>query len=293
MRRAAQASAPVTGLANPHAAPPEDTLIYVYGVARAGAMTPSSAALVEGLVPGTFVELVPDGDLAAVISRVPWDAFAPGGTAADGAGNLAAERVLAHHRVLANLAMFASIAPVKFGVIRRNLDDVLAAVAGSTAAFAQALARVDGAQEWRVKLHADVDVCRAAVRAALMLKPRQAGHDPAAAGRVFFRHGPLHDLDGEVLRDLAARARSVHRLVAARTREAAPDACCGLGAGWNGYAPALILKSAYLVEKACEAGFKQAMADLGDALEAEGCILDVSGPLPPYSFAAVDIDSAG
>lgn len=274
------------------AAPLGGSLIYVYGITRAGAMSPGAAALVEGIVPGTCVELVPEGKIAAVVSRVPRDVFTSGSAGAEEAGALASERMLAHHRVLADLAHFCTVAPMRFGVTCRSFAELLDTLTRSAALFERALARTEGAREWRIKLHADVDVCRAAVRATLARKPPSPAPGGTSAISVFLRRKAPRDLDREVLRDLEARAESVHRLITTKTREAAPDTSCGLCAGWNGYAPALILKSAYLVEKAGEATFKQAMADLGEALEAEGCNLEVTGPWPPYSFAAVDVASA-
>ncbi len=271
------------------AAPLGGSLIYVYGITRAGAMSPGAAALVGGLIPGTCVELVPEGKIAAVVSRVPRDIFTSANASADETGGLASERVLAHHRVLADLAHFCTIAPMRFGVTCASFADLLDTLTRSGAVFERAVARTEGAREWRIKLHADVEVCRAAVRATLARKSPSPAPGGTSAISVFLRRKAPRDLDREVLRDLEARAESVHRLITTKTREAASDAACGLCAGWNGYAPALILKSAYLVEKSGEDSFRQAMADLGEALEAEGCTLEVTGPWPSYSFAAVDI----
>jgi hypothetical protein len=58
----------------------------------------------------------------------------------------------------------------------------------------------------------------------------------------------------------------------------------------DGCAPALILDAAYLIEKRNETEFHQLLAELNSALSADGLSLKFSGPWPPYSFAAADVE---
>ena len=150
------------------AAPESEPALYVYGIAKRDGMVESAAAFVEGVLPGIPVEALPVGDLAVIVSRAPMTVLATYDAAAVADIDMAAEKALAHHRVLANLAMFASIAPMRVGTVLPGQDSIFALLARSGRAYARVLERVAGAQEWGVKLFADMEFCsRMAAKAIL------------------------------------------------------------------------------------------------------------------------------
>jgi hypothetical protein len=263
---------------------PADAVVYVYGVTRADALTASTAPLVEGIVPRVPVELLAVGKLAVVMSRGPREAFAPADADAPADATWATERALAHHRVLASLAPLCAVAPVKFGALCRDMNDVLSLFARSEGAFERVLNRIAGAQEWGVKLFADADACRAPAGEAEAVTALKAEIAAASPGKAFFLAKKLRAaIDGDLRARLHRRVESVHGQLAVNAREAAANPVRQTDA-----APWLVLDAAYLVETGHAHAFHSTVSALSDTLAAEGFELKLTGPWPPYSFAAID-----
>ncbi len=264
-----------------------DAVVYVYGVTRANALCASTAPLVEGIVPRIPVELLPVGKLAVVMSRGPREAFAPADADAPCDAAWATERALAHHRVLASLAPLCAVAPVKFGALCRGMNDVVSLLTRSEGAFERVLDRVAGAQEWGVKLFADPDACRASAADAPGIAALKAEIAAASPGKAFFLAKTLRAaIEDELRGRLALQVEGVHRRLAATARDAALNPIRQTGAG-----PRLILDAAYLVETGEVAAFHRSLAALGETLGPEGFALKLTGPWPPYSFAAIDTEA--
>jgi hypothetical protein len=273
----------MTSVSQPAAA---DAVVYVYGVIRADALTASTAPLVEGIVPRVPVELLAVGKLAVVMSRGPRAAFAPADAEAPVDAAWATERALAHHRVLASLAQLCAVAPVKFGALCRGMNDVVSLLTRSEGAFERVLDRVAGAHEWGVKLFADPDACCASAADAPGIAALKAEIAATSPGKAFFLAKTLRAaIEDELRGRLALQVEGVHRRLAAATRDAAPNPIRQTGAG-----PRLILDAAYLVETGQVAAFHRSLATLGETLAAEGFALKLTGPWPPYSFAAIDTE---
>ncbi len=233
-------------------------VIYLYGAGKGDAAIPP----VEGIIPGAAVELLPAGDLAAVSSRAPEDALSPDG---GGAGS---------------------------GAIYHELPDSVELFTRSGVQFKLAFDRVADASEWGVKLYADMDVCRAMTEWAPAIAPLKAELAEAPPSKAFLARKKLHDaIEREVRRWVTARAESLHDELTAGAREVAsgrpwqrPGKTC------DGRTLMLIAEAAYLVEKQGEAQFRQTVMRLGETLAAEGVLLELTGPWPPYSFANLNAD---
>jgi hypothetical protein len=258
--------------------------VYVYGIAKRDSMIESAVAFVEGIVPGIPVEVFPAGHFVAIVSRAPEAAFAFwSGEDTDPA----ADRVLAHHRVLTNLSMFTAIAPARVGTILHDMDGIFALLAQYGRTYSHMLERIAGAQEWAIELFADIALFRKSAErlpAVASLNDELAKSSPNRL--LLLRKKRQETINHEVRRNLTGRVEIVHRFISARTREAVihPSA---FGTGWNGYAPALVLDAAYLVDRQRENEFQQVMTSLTSVLEIEGFLLKLTGPWPPYSFASI------
>jgi hypothetical protein len=244
-------------------------IIYLYDAARGDAAKPP----VEGAVPGA-AELLPADDLAALLTDTA------------GSGLWSFEQALSRHRVA------ASVAPMTFGAICRDLPDAVELFTRSGARFKLAFDRVADACEWGVKLYADMDVCRAMTEWAPAIAPLKAELAEASPVNAPFIRKKLHDaIEQEVRRRVAARAESLHDELTAGAREVAS------GRPWqrpgrtgDGRMLMLIAEAAYLVEKQGEAQFRQTVTRLAETLSAEGVQLELTGPWPPYSFANLNAD---
>lgn len=258
--------------------------IYVYGIAKRDSMIESAVAFVDGVVPSIPVEVFPMGDFVAIVSRAPEAAFAFwAGEEADPA----TDRVLAHHRVITNLSMFTAIAPARVGTVLRDMNSIFALLARYGRTYDHMLERITGAQEWAVELSADITRFRKNAEGIPSVASLNEELAKCSPGRLLLLRKKRQELiDHEVRRNLTGRVEIVHRFISAQAREAVihPHP---LGSGWNGHAPALVLDAAYLVDRQHENEFQQIMTSLSSVVEAEGFLLNLSGPWPPYSFASM------
>ncbi|MEJ2124248.1 MAG: GvpL/GvpF family gas vesicle protein [Alphaproteobacteria bacterium] len=268
--------------------------VYVYGVVGRDAMAAGVAPPTEGIVPGVPVELLPAGDLAVVASRAPQTAFAPPETPETSTQDWATGRALAHHHVLAAMASLCTVAPVKFGALCRNMDDILALFERQGSKFARVLDRVAGAQEWGVKLFADMDASRTMAENTLAVATLKAEMTAASPGKAYFLRKKLDDAISEELREVLSRlSENIHGQLAALSKEATPNpAQQQLGAQLGSKSRLLILDASYLVAVNRTVELQQTVAHFAETLPAQGADLILTGPWPPYSFASVDTGGA-
>lgn len=272
-------------------APGGDDYVYVYGVTRGRCGAEAVATMAEGILPGAPVKLAAMGGLAAVYSPVPATMFAS--VAAKGLEDPAwvAERVTAHHRVLDACTRSFTVAPIKFGAVRRSLADVEKLVFANDVLFSETLDRLEGALEWGVKLFGDEDAYRRVTgETAPSLEGLRAELQSASPGRAFFlRKKMLEITDAEARSGLNGEANRLHFALRAEAREAvltrasqpSRDKRHGV----------LLLSAAYLVDKTGEAEFHQAVERVRARLAAGCFTLRVTGSWPPYSF--VDLKTGG
>lgn len=283
----AQAYAPAP-IPVPVAAP--EHMIYVYGVTRGDPMTQSAAPLVEGVIPGVPVEVLPLGDIAVLFNRVPKSAaLSANNDDEDEEAKWTNPKALRHHRVLENLGLVCTVAPVKYGAVYPSLKDVIAHFVGNCD-FRRTLARVAGAHEWSVRLYADMRKCCTQAENMPLLVALKAELAAAAPAHAPMVRNKLHNaIDREVCDNLAACAGNVHRRLGVAARAAKLNALSGNGSEvWNGNAPALILDALYLIEKRQVINFHHAISELTRRFSANGFTIKLGGPWPPYSFATAD-----
>lgn len=273
--------------------PESDAYVYLYGVTHGRPNIGAVESLAEGILPGAPVMLAPMGDLAAVYSPVPASMFAS--AAAQGLQDPAwvTERVLAHHRVLDVCVRMFTVAPIKFGAVRRSLAEVEALIAANGALLSDTLNRVEGAREWGVKLYGDEEAYRRVVgETAPALEELRSELQSAAPGKAFFlRRKMLEHASAEARRGLGVEANHVHFALRAEAREAMlarPSQ-----PGGQKRPGVLLLSAAYLVGKSSETQFHRA-AERARARLPAGCFtLKVTGPWPPYSFVDLKTGEAG
>lgn len=258
--------------------------VYIYGIARGcrGVAPPS----VEGIAPGAAVRFWPDLEPCAVISMI---SSAEASSLADRGGHdggWAAERALAHHRVLEATAQVCPVAPMKFGVALPDLSEVERLLAANGALFEQLLDRVEGAREWGVKLLVDVGAFRAAFPASSpALDALKVGIEAAAPGKAFFLRRKMREAaEAQARLDIKERAARLRDALGALARETAP---CRLGReerDAQGRLATPVLSIACLVDRQREAAFCHTADQLRGMVTEGGFMLRLTGPWPPYSF---------
>ena len=244
----------------------DDVGHYVYGVVAAPADTPTPYE--RGIDPAFGVELLRQGALAAITSRVRLEQLSHDG----GEGRLA-ELAVRHEHVLESfLVAGLNVLPFQFGTLCASDSDVSRLLEAREAALTTALVAVDGKLEVGVRISVDPD----RVRESLLeqdddLRRRHAELETLTPGAAHLRRKQLDRHLSERVSIEAARATAaLHSDLTFHAAAARPGA--------------------YLVPQ----GDVDAFIERAQATARElGLRIDVTGPWPPYSFAALEGDADG
>ncbi|MGD9991143.1 GvpL/GvpF family gas vesicle protein [Pseudonocardia sp.] len=247
------------------------SLVWVYAVQDSGAGDPPEVSGVDGERP----RLVVAERLGAVVGTVADERFDEAGLAAAMADLGRVEMLVrAHHRVVAATAQDRTVAPVRLATVFRDDDAVVVMLRERRDAFHGVLDRVRDRREWGVKVYVDT-------AAAVPDTAPEPG--PAAAAD---RPGTSYLLRRRADRDRGAAARGRARAVADRVAGVAGEHAAEVrrfapqDARLSGRAEEMVLNATFLVDRAGEQDFRDAVSSAGT-----GVIVEVTGPWPPFSFA--------
>ncbi len=187
----------------------------------------------------------------------------------------------AHHQVIEAVAAHGPAVPMRLATVYAGDSGVAALLAGRQGDFAAALDRVTGRAEWGVKVF---PAERPEPQPAAAGTAPPAGGRGAGAGAAYLRQRRQQLSAAQQARDsAAASAEHVHTMlarlaVAAQLRNPqAPQL--------SGRPDRMIMNGAYLVDEERAEAFAAAAADL--AAGCPGVQVELTGPWPPYSFAAL------
>jgi hypothetical protein len=255
---------------------------YVYGVVAAATGGESPAC--RGVGGGAPVQLVQQGSLAAIVSRVPLDEFDE--TVLHDRLNdreWLETNALAHEDVLRAFADATAVVPLRFGAIYRDAQDVARLLETRETEFHASLARVRGRVELGVKAWLD--------RRGLVsgLGPSDAGHPGPSAGRSYLE---------QRLRERESAEQAAAQC--ARVVRDAHDRLIRHAVDWvvnrpqprelTGRAEEMVLNAAYLVA-AHDRSFAKAVARLDAECRPSGITFELTGPWPAHNF--VDHEDGG
>jgi hypothetical protein len=249
------------------------TARYVYAVTR-GLPGPS----VDGLtgLRGSPVELVPHGDLQAVVTDVPLPEFSEQGLLENLEQLPWLEEVArTHDDVVRAVTAHAPTAPLRLATIFHDDDAVRSRLDEWREALVEVLDRIDGRAEWSVKVLAPPVPGRTA-----------AADDAPASGAEFLRRKKAQAGDAAARQEASSRvAQSVHHELAAIA-----DASRLLPAQdpqLTGHVGQMVLNGAYLVADSVQDTFAERVDAL--RMEHDEVTLEAGGPWPPYSFAVLEV----
>jgi Gas vesicle synthesis protein GvpL/GvpF len=265
---------------------------YLYGItprtkqatARTIESVSASTATTEG---DDALEVITSGALAAIVRCVPLADFTPealGAHAEDPAWLEAMAR--RHNDVIDAVHRTRTILPAKFGCVYQRTEDVRTALVNEHDALLVSLSRIDGCDEWGVRLYGDLATIRQRAEEE-QESVRRLREDLASAspGRAYFLQRKLADernsAIGRLLDDLAgqayerfarhARAGQVSRqLAASRIPQDSQSA--------------ELVRAAFLVPRDSADAFIEDVRRFSESQAGLWC--EYSGPWPPYSFAA-------
>jgi hypothetical protein len=236
--------------------------LYVYGVVQQGCPAPDRLTGIGPDEPDVQVTPV-DDRLAVVASELPADA------------ELGPEEIIAHRRVIEEVFTRCTILPFRFGTAVADEEDLHAAVAHLLPAWRERLQLLEGKVEVEVIAAYDEETVLSGVMA-----DNPGVRELAATARDRPEMGSLVQL-GEAVAEKIDRWRSAE---ATRLMELLGP----LAAGHAERAPRqdLRVRVALLVDR-------QSLPDVESTLEElaehdERITVELIGPLPPYTFAAVE-----
>jgi hypothetical protein len=256
--------------------------VWIYAVTG-----PVSAASLDQLsgVGGGPVRAIAAGELTAVVADVGLAEF----------GEQALRRNLedlawlettarAHHRVIDALARLGPLVPIRLATVYSSDAGVTTMLAARDADFRAALAGIRGRTEWGVKAYAGRPGAQDAPADSEAPASRETG---AGAAYLQRRRGQL-TAQKNARRQMLADAEAIHAELsghAVGTRLHPPQA-----PQLTGTKALMILNAAYLVDDERGEEFASVVAALAERYTSAE--LELTGPWPPYSFAA-DVEREG
>ncbi len=266
---------------------------YVYAVARSRQGREPGNLPTEGIVPQAPVYTVAHRDLLAVVSPVSLAEFSPEAleTNLQDTG-WAQARVLAHQRVLAGLLNGYVLIPLKFCTLYASQERLFLLLAQHYQALDNAMRRLWGATEWGVKLFCHrrrlVEWVQERSEA---LRPQREAIARASAGAGYFLRKKLEQTaQEEVGQVVDACVRASHARLSLCARESVPNPVQSPAV--HGRKAEMVLNGAYLVDDGNLEAFRTALATLGETYAAQGFEYELTGPWPPYNFAALQLEEA-
>jgi hypothetical protein len=252
---------------------------YVYGITRASSPLPPGLRALDGRSP---LRAVVYEDLRAVTSAVSLQEFGPA-SLDERLKDLqwVEEKVRGHDNVLKALVGAGTVIPCRFCTILAGEGDARAVLARGHDAIAKTLESLDGKLEWGVKVLADT-------RGAPPAAAEPEGDQPT--GRSYLMQKKRHGRQREdVVRAANDAAEACHRELSALAAGATvlPTRDRGGARGWH-----LALNAAYLVPDTDTETFHARVASLSTRHRPQGVRIDLTGPWPPYNFAALDLSEA-
>jgi len=236
--------------------------LYVYGVVQQDCPAPDGLTGIGPEEPDVHLVPVAEG-LAMVASELPADA------------ELGPEEVITHRRVIEEVFARCTILPFRFGTAVADEEDLLAAVADLLPAWSERLQLLEGKVEVEVIADYDEETVLSGVVAG-----NPAVRELVATTRDRPEMGSLVQLGEAVAEEIDSwRSAEATRLVGLLGPLAA-------GHAERAARQDLRVRVALLVDRQALPDVESTVEELAE--QDERITVELIGPLPPYSFAAVE-----
>lgn len=182
----------------------------------------------------------------------------------------------AHHHVIEAIARHAPVVPMRLATVYRGDESVAGMLAERRYDFEAALTTVRSRTEWGVKVY---------VKQPHTTPAGTTDTEPTSPGAAYLRRRKSELSAGEKARQAAAAsAEDIHTTL--RGMAVAALLRPPQGQQLSGQPGQMILNSAYLVDNDRAEGWSAAVTEL--ASRHAGVRVELTGPWPPYSFAAIE-----
>jgi hypothetical protein len=253
------------------------TATYVFAITRS--VQPEALADVRGIGEAP-IRAISEGALTAIACDVPLSEFDEQPLQENLEKLDWLEKIArAHDLVVRRVAQKVTTAPLRMTTIYREDEAVCDLLRGVAGAACEVLTRLDGRDEWGVKLYAVQDAVQDAAEA-------EQRHDGSGADYLRRRRSALTSRQDAANRAVETAGQVYRQLsdVSADARTHRPQ-----DPQLSGTSAPMLLNGAFLVDRTGAEVFCQAVNELANAHPSLRFAL--TGPWPPYSFAALDGES--
>jgi hypothetical protein len=280
LEAAARSSAPVPH----HEAEPKDSrdAWWAYCVLAAEDAANVPAGL-EGIEPKGTVEVLHEGELAALVSRVPADEYNDI-RLRENLEDLAwvEQTARRHEAVLEAALVHAPIVPLRLCTIYLDVDGVRRLLREHAEALQRSLRKVDGCAEWGVKVFGD------GAELEQELEPEVETDRPPQTerpGATYLVQRQRERKRAERASQLRARcAEAVHERISKLARSAISNP--PQRPELHGRGMAMLLNGAYLIANEHVAELEAEVGELEAEWERHGFVIELTGPWPAYNFVS-------
>jgi Gas vesicle synthesis protein GvpL/GvpF len=240
---------------------------YVYGVV-------SSTTQPEGTGVGSRpVELVPEGDVAALVSGVPPDEFGEVSLRERLNDRAWLERTAREHEDTLERALgTTAVIPFRLCTVYESRDRLREFLSAHGPALADLLARLDGRVELGVK--------------AYFAEGPAETDEPRSGREYLLRRQREREAAEEAARFKVECARASHERLAAAAEEARANP--PQPPELSGRTDTMLLNGAYLVRRD-DGRLADAVAELESRYGPHGVTYEITGPWPPYNFVPPEV----
>jgi cell division septum initiation protein DivIVA len=264
----------------------EEDGVYLYGIAGRDP-SPWSQEL-PGIDPGNPVFEIPYRDIRAVVSRVPRQEYSQVGLKVN-LNNMqwVVSRAQSHEDIL--MASRGTVIPMRFCTICRAVSSVQEILTRYYDRFIATLTRLDGKQEWGIKVYCDRErLARNVEEASDRARELRTKMSQQSSGMAYFLSKKLEEVvAGEVERTCAVLIQCTHDRLSGRAGQSVVNPLQNKET--TGRSEAIVFNVAYLVaQERCDA-FRTETARLAEEHREMGFSYELAGPWPPYHFVDSDL----
>jgi hypothetical protein len=264
---------------------------YVYAIIPGNGGEPAQGLPSEGIDRAYPVRVLPVQDIQAVVSEVSLREFGQQALKVN-VENMAwlENQVRAHEQVIQAVLDNHTVVPMRFCSIYRDESDLRAFLELRQNDFAQALARLQGKQEWGVKVYYEgATLAQKVSQVSDRVRALEEEIEGKSSGAAYFVRRKLEGAVAEEVERVSDQyAQCAHERLSSHATDSAINRLHNKDLG--GRTQEMVLNSAYLVAADLLAAFHVEVESLQREHGDLGFIYEITGPWPPYNFATVEFE---
>jgi hypothetical protein len=269
----------------------EDYGYYVYAIAGGDDSQPIEGLPEEGIDPTQPVYALPYQAIQAMVSKVSLQEFGQEELEANLNDIQWVEaKVLAHQRVVETVLASRTLIPMRFCTIYRSQSGVQEMLTQHYDDFVADLARLEGNQEWGVKVYCDGKILAQKLEGVSdRVKELKAGMEQKSSGAAYFLRKKVDEAIAEEVEHVSDEyAQRSHDRLSSHTEEAVINPL--QSKELTGRKEAMVLNGAYLVAEQRLTALRAELEGLSEEYSDFGFIYEMTGPWPPYNFVSIGLE---